>query len=182
MRYDEFGNPIPGSENEPNGGGEGAGAGNKIAELSAQKEHFREKAAREEEARKNAEAKADAAEKKAAEALEAVNKLSGTVSDTQLMQSMGLDQEALTVLKGIASVSGKQPHEMLEDDRFKTYMEGRSAKVRAAEIVPEPTPRTPVVGDRSYSELGEPEKKANYSGTVEKLIDKGRNTSNRNLR
>lgn len=108
------------------------------------------------------------------------------VNDMQLKSEHSLDDQDLMVLKGISSGAGKTPAEILSDKEsqgfkaFETYRRGKTAKSVEDTVVPEPTTRVPVVGDKSFGELEQSEKPKHYSGTVDTLIKKAR-SSNRNL-
>lgn len=100
--------------------------------------------------------------------------------ETIKLQNMGFDDNDIKVLNALAVGSGKSPSEMLEDDTFKVYQEGKSSKGRKEKAIPEPSSRVQVVGDKTFNELEHNEKKANYTKTFDTLVNKARNT-NRNI-
>lgn len=148
--------------------------------LHAQKQHWREKAQKEKEARLAAEAKVKEYEERIAGVEKTSNETSNSVEEIKLRSEHGLDDLDLKILKGLAVGAGKKPHEMIEDEAFKEYQEGRKSKSRIKEAIPTPSTRVPVVGEKSFMELSPEERKQNYAKTTKALIDKAKN-SNRSI-
>lgn len=122
----------------------------------------------------------------ASETEKRVASVDAKITDMQLAKQYNLDDQDLRVVKGLASGAGKQVAEILankESDEYKTfetYQRGKTAKQVEDNAIPEPTSRVPVFGDKSFGELDTVDKKKNYTGAVDTLIKKARNT-NRNL-
>lgn len=146
-----------------------------LKQVQAQKLHWREKAQREKEARLAKEQEITEL-KTRLEAIENKTKeTSSSVEEIKLREEHGLDDADLRILRGLATGAGKQPHEMLEDEAFKEYREVKLSKKRTVEAIPTQSSRTPIVDNKTFSELSPEEQKRNYANTVKTLIDKGKN-------
>ena len=69
--------------------------------------------------------------------------------------------------------------EAVNEETAKAAIAGIRQTRRTNDVVPDPSSRTPIVGNKSFSDLKPEERKQNYAGTMDKLIAKGRQTGNR---
>lgn len=152
----------------------------KLKDAIAKKQYWREKAEKEKAENENLKKRLDEATGNSGKALD-------IATDLQLKQQFNLDEQDLKVAKGLAAGSGKTVAEMLSDkesDGFKafdTFQTGKTAKKSETNVISEPSSRVPVVGDKSFSELDDPDKKKNYTGSVDALIKKARSSNRNNL-
>lgn len=181
MNYDDEGNLIDLDDNDEGDGDR------KVSELNAQKQHLKEKLAKKDELLAKEKAEKEALQKKLDEIGGTASKTAETVGDIQLKSQHSLDDSDLRVLKGIAVGAGKTPADILGDKEseaykdFDSYRQAKSATKSKDEVIPPPSDRTPVVGEKTFSELDKGEKQKNYASTFDKLIGKARGSHNRNL-
>lgn len=137
-----------------------------IETLRVQKSKWREKAIKESEERKKLEEKLSALQ-----GPKEVEKSPSVGSDATRFAKLELkiegynDEEADFVMK---SGLGK-------DNQFvKAAVEAMRSKQKVVEATPQPSNRSALVNNKSFSQLSKEEKSANYSDTFKQMVDKAR--------
>lgn len=144
----------------------------KIRELVEQKKHWREKALKESESRKQLEEKL--AKLQPAEQPVRSGDL-GAISDelvTIKLAQKGYDEDSVRFVKTYAKGLGKGALEVLEDETVKGFLDSQLARKRLSDAVPGPSSRTIAVEGKSFSEMTNAERGANWAKIVEQARKK----------
>jgi len=145
----------------------------------ARKKHWRERALKETESRKKLE---EDNEKMKVELAKVNPPAVQNVSEDQLetilnLQSQGYSNAEILSLRKYSKTMGKTVAEIAEDSLIKAGLEAERTKTKVEQATPSPSSRTFQVQGKTWNEMNEGERKANFENMRSQFAVRGKSSS-----